>query len=64
VLGRALEGLVVLCTALGFFLLMALLRLIPLRPVAIVVAVAAAFFCYLYGRYGRPLVSPNEDSTP
>ena len=47
------EAVVVFCAIIGFFALMSVFGLFPQETVPLLLAVAAAFGCYLYGRHGR-----------
>ena len=47
------EAVVVFCAVIGFFALMSVFGLFPQATAPLLIAVLAAFCCYLYGRHGR-----------
>ena len=47
------EAVVVFCATVGFFALMSVFGLFPQETVPLLLAVLAAFGCYLYGRHAR-----------
>jgi hypothetical protein len=53
VIGGAVEAVVVFCAIIGFFALMSVFGLFPQETVPLLLAVVAAFGCYLFGRHGR-----------
>ena len=52
-IGGAVEAVVVFCAVVGFFALMSVFGLFPQETVPLLLAVLAAFGCYLYGRHAR-----------
>ena len=51
-IGAAVEAVVVFCAVVGFFALMSVFGLFPQETAPLLIAVLAAFGCYLYGRHG------------
>ncbi len=52
-IGSLVEAVVVFCAVVGVFALLSVLGLFPQQTVPLLLAVAGAFGCYLYGRYRR-----------
>ena len=48
-----ISAVVVFCAVVGFFALMSVFGLFPQETVPLLIAVLAAFGCYLYGRFRR-----------
>ena len=52
-IGTAVEAVVVFCAVVGFFALMSVFGLFPQETAPLLLAVLAAFGCYLLGRFRR-----------